>query len=110
VKKSESKPAPTASNDAGTSSSAGRISVSRERWQAIVANLDKPAIYRISNSSAQTSIDSGNSLLVQGGEPPRVIAVAPKNSVDVQAKAISVRAGDGGKSEVAVGWYELISV
>jgi hypothetical protein len=83
--------------------------VNRQRWQAIVANLDEPAIYRISNSSPQDSTDNGNILLVQSGEPSRVARVAPKNSVDVQAKAISVRAGDGGKSEIVTGWYELIS-
>jgi len=89
--------------------SAGRISVSGERWQAIVANLDKPAIYRISNSSPQASTDKSNNLLVRSGEPPRVVVVAPKNALDVQAKAISVRAGNGEKSEIATGWYELIS-
>jgi hypothetical protein len=109
VKNRESKPAPTSTGDAGVPLSAGRFSVNRQRWQAIVANLDMPAIYRISNSSPQTSADDGNILLVQSGEPPRVVAVGPKNSVDVQAKAISVRAGDGGKSESATGWYELIA-
>jgi hypothetical protein len=108
VKNRESRPAPTSTSDAGAPLSAGRFSVNGQRWHAIVANLDKPAIYRISNSSPQASTDDGNVLLVRSGEPPRIVAVAPKNSIDVQAKAVTVRA-KGRDSEVATGWYELVS-
>ena len=108
MKKRESNAAQT-TGDTGAPSSAGRISVDRKRFQTIVANLDQPGIYRISNSSPQDSAGNGNVLLVRSGEPSQVVRVAPKNSVDVQAKAISVRAGDGGESEIATGWYELIS-
>ncbi len=109
MKNREIKPAQTSTGDGGAPLSAGRFTVNRERWQTIVAGLDKPTIYRISNSSAQSSTDPGNALLVQWGEPPRVTPVQTKNTVDVQSKSIAVRAGDGGKLETATGWYEIVS-
>ena len=89
---------------------AGRIRAGRTRWQTVFDARDKPMVYRIHNAQPRARTDPGNSLIVDvDGVASRQIQVGVGASVDVLAKKIRVKAGTGGSTTLAEGWYVLVS-
>jgi hypothetical protein len=87
----------------------GRIGADRIHWQTIFDARDKPCIYRIHNGSARGASDAGNAMIVEVDGAKRTIKVSVGTSVDVLAKRIRVKAGEGGETSRVEGWYVLVS-
>ncbi len=88
---------------------AGRIRAGRTRWQTVFDARDKPLVYRIHNAQPRDSADPGNVLIVEADGAKRPIRLEPGTSVDVLARKIRVKAGTGGSTALAEGWYVLVS-
>ncbi|MFI5000768.1 MAG: hypothetical protein ACHQK9_12885 [Reyranellales bacterium] len=88
----------------------GRIRANRTRWQTVFDARDKPMVYRLYNAPPRGRGEAGNSLVVDvDGTASRQIHVAVGASVDVLAKKIRVKAATGGSTDIAEGWYVLVS-
>ena len=87
----------------------GRIGADRTHWQTIFDARDKPCIYRIHNGSPRSTADPGNAMIVEVDGAKRTIKVNVGTSVDVLAKKIRARAGEGGQTPWVEGWYVLVS-
>lgn len=87
----------------------GRIAADRIHWQTVFEARDKPSIYRLYNGSAHGSDDPGNAMIVEVDGAKRTLKVNVGASVDVLARRIRVKAGEGGETSRVEGWYVLVS-
>jgi hypothetical protein len=79
----------------------GRIAASRGRWQTVLQTQDKAVIYRL---------HATNSLIVEVDGAARTIRVEAGASLDALAtRKIRVKAATGADSQVALGWYVMVS-
>ena len=86
----------------------GRILAQRTRWQTIFDARDKPMVYRICNAPTRDPDEKANRLIVEA-DGARKFTLDVGCSLDVMGKKIRVRAGTGGPTPLAEGWYVLVS-
>lgn len=86
----------------------GRIVALRTRWQTIFDTRDKPMVYRICNAAPRDPTEKANRLIVEA-DGARRFTLEVGCSLDVMGKKIRVRAGAGGPTPLAEGWYVLVS-
>jgi hypothetical protein len=96
AKQAQTFPAPSV----GIQVPVGHIATGRSRWQTVLRAHDKPMVYRLH------AIDG---LVVEADGAAQTIRVEPGASLDLLARQIRVKAAGGAESQVAQGWYVLIS-